>query len=177
MDMKDTQTAERLGSTQPGSAPPSPRRSRLILRALGAFLLLAAILVGLYWWGYHSYPTVATWGAPGHHETFVYEGNVYERVGKIGTASLTLTTYPLDQIVGKVEDDGLPMFVETEAPDPDLEDEETRPPKPPNGDPTLAFEHAYVLYGVKKKENFLLLLEADGEYYVYRKVVEEETQA
>ena len=152
-----------------------------ILRAVIAFVLLGALLAVLYWWGYGSYRDVAEWVEPGDHSSFVYQDEIYYLSGVIGKRGLTLKKYAIDKIVGQVKDDGTPVMTEpatlpeTEK-DPDpvdtefWEEIETLPESviPPSG--AELFEdkkHAYILYSVKDMEDFLLLLDDDGEYYLY----------
>ncbi len=153
------------------------------LRAVIAFVLLGGLLAVLYWWGFNSYRDVAEWGEPGNHEAFVYNGETYYRSGVIGKRGLTLKKYPIDKILGQVKDDETPVVTEpVTVPETETEEEtdpldtefleeiETLPESviPPAG--AEFFEgkgHAYILYSVKDNEDFLLLLEADGEYYLY----------
>ncbi|MBQ9151834.1 MAG: hypothetical protein IJX72_06255 [Clostridia bacterium] len=161
------------------------KRALFALRAIIAFVLLGVLLAILYWWGFHSYRDVAEWVEPGNHDAFVYEGETYYLSGVIGKRGLTLKKYPIDKIVGQIKDDGTPVTTEpvtlpetetVEETDPiDAETlEETEPVTelesviPPAG--AALFEedkHAYILYSVEDNEDFLLLLEADGEYYLY----------
>lgn len=154
-----------------------------VLRAVIAFVLLGVLLAVLYWWGYGSYRDVAEWVEPGDHSAFVYQGKTYYLSGVIGKRGLTLKKYAIDQIVGQVRDDGTPVMTEpVTLPEADTEEEfdsldtefweeiETLPESviPPAG--AELFEekkHAYVLYSVKDYEEFLLLLDDDGEYYLY----------
>ena len=156
------------------------------LRAVLAFVLLGVLCAALYWWGYSSYPDVAEWIQPGHHEALVYDGATYYRVGAIGKRGLTEKKYPRHKMLGEVRDDGLPMYTEpvTEPetePDEELlpEDEtweETEPVTelesviPPKG--AALFEqkkHVYVVYSVKDMSEYLLVLETDGKYYLYHR--------
>lgn len=158
-----------------------PKPALFALRAVIAFLLLGVLLGVLYWWGYNAYPSVAEWVTPGDHSAFVYEGETYYRSGVIGKKGLTLKKYPIEEILGKVKDDGVPV-TEPET----TEEEMTVPPPYPQEPETFEEEslpesveppfgaelfdrkdHAYILYSVKEKPDFLLLLEADGEYYLY----------
>ncbi len=161
------------------------KRAFFALRAIVAFLLLAALIVGLYLVAYRAYPKVATWGASGDHSTLIYEGETYARVGKIMVKVSNDGEYTFNQgkdkckieeQIGVVEDDGLPMMTEEVTLDPDAETEsgETAAGPRPNGDPSLSRDHAYILYSVKDMEDTLILLEADGEFYLYR-IAEEET--
>ena len=155
------------------------------LRAVIAFVLLGLLLAVLYWWGYHSYRDVAEWAEPGNHDAFVYDGETYYRSGVIGKRGLTLKKYPIDKIVGEVKDDGIPVTTEAgtlpetetiEDTDPvDTETvEETEPvtePEsvipPPGAELFDEQKHVYILYSVKDNEDFLLLLDTDGEYYLF----------
>ena len=157
------------------------------LRILLVFALLAALLALIYWLGYDSYRNVAEWAEPGSHEALIYEEEVYYLAGRVGQKGLTKSKYPIDKVLGQVRDDGTPVETEpvtteavtTAAPEtlpPDPEDtepeEETDPPVesvvPPIGAELFEEEkHSYILYSVKKKEDFLIVLEQDGEYYVY----------
>ena len=175
--MKENTTVERRDT---GKQKPA----LFALRAVIAFVLLGILLGVLYWWGFHSYPTVAEWAEPGSHEAFVYDGVTYHRSGVIGKRGLTLKKYPIDEILGKVKDDGVPLTTapettaetaeETEEPDPleteTAEETETLPESvvPPAGAGLFTDkDHAYILYSVKDKSEYLLVLEADGEYYLY----------
>lgn len=165
-------------------ADQSKQKSALfVLRAVIAFVLLGVLLAVLYWWGYGSYRDVAEWVEPGDHSAFVYQGETYYLSGVIGKRGLTLKKYAIDQIVGQVRDDGTPVITEPATlPEAETEEEidpldtefreetETLPESviPPAG--AELFEdkkHAYILYSVKDMEDFLLLLDADGEYYLY----------
>ncbi len=146
---------------------PKKKRALFTLRAVGAFLLLAALVALLYWWGYNAYLPVAEWSEPGSHEALIYEDATYYRAGMIGKKGLTKARYPMDKVLGQVKDDGVPVLTEAATLPPDAEEGETLKVTPPNGDPTLARDSAYVLYSVKDKENFLIVLETDGEYYLY----------
>lgn len=172
--------------------PPAQNREalkhsvKLTLRALVAFVLLGGLLAAVYWWGYNSYRDVAEWVEPGHHEAFIYDGETYYLAGQIGKKGLTKSKYPMDKIIGQIKDDGTPIVTEPETTDaPETEEEfpedtetweETETETtwesviPPAG--ARLFEnnkHGYILYSVEKKEDFLILLEEDGEYYLYYK--------
>ncbi len=162
-----------------------PKRAFFAIRAIGATVLLALLLGVVYLAGYRGYPTVAEWAEPGDHSAFVYNEETYYLAGAIGKRGLTEKNYPIDKLIGKVHDDGIPTReTETETEpatepetypevtiwpietdDPSETEVVTKPPK--NADPTLARDHAYVLYSVENKEEFLLLLGEDGKLYVY----------
>ena len=59
----------------------------------------------------------------------------------------------------------------------ETEEGETLKVTPPDGTPTLPHEHTYILYSVKDQEDYLLVLEKDGEYYLYQKTVETESES
>ena len=160
---------------QDDAAPQKPKRAFFLLRAVGAFALLLGLLALLYLWGYHSYPTVAEWEAESNHEALIYEDETYVLVGVIGKKGLNLKKYPIDKVLGKIKDDGSIMMPETVTLPPDTEEGETLKITPPDGDPTLPHEHTYILYSVEDQEDYLLVLEKDGEYYLYQKVSETET--
>ena len=166
------------------------------LRAIIAFVVLGILLGVLYWFGFNGYREVAEWGAPGDHSTLVYEGETYEMLGVLGKGGLTTKKYAIDKVLGQVRDDGLPKLTETEA---DTEDEEWDEPEeidptdtdtetepetepvtviPPKGAEYFVSQpdHAYVLYAVKDMEDHLLVLEPDGEYYLYRLIEEESSE-
>ncbi len=126
---------------------------RSIVRILVAFLVLAALLVGIYFLVYRGNPVVAAWSTQGSHENIVYEGETYHRISVLGEGGLSLSTYALNKPVGRVEN-GAPVETEasTEAPD---------------GTPTLVRDHSYTLYSVKNYDDMLILLETDGRYYLY----------
>jgi hypothetical protein len=164
------------------------------LRAVIAFVVLALLLVGLYKFGFNGYREAAEWGAPGDHNTLIYEGDTYELVGVLGKGGLTEKKYAIDRIIGQVKDDGLPKLTETEPPEDTYPDEppETEPAEtdengeteteavtviPPKGAEYFQSmpEHAYVLYAVKDMKDHLLVLEPDGKYYLYKLVDAEAT--
>ena len=164
-----------------------------VLRAVIAFVLLGLLCGVLYWWGYHGYGKTAAWIEPGHHEAFVLKDVTYYRVGQIGKGGLTDKKYPKDAIVGYVKDDGLPMVTEpvteaeTEEADEDYEDTETAEETEPVTEPVTVIppkgaelfeegKHAFVIYSVKDTEEYLLLLESDGKYYLYSIVDPAETE-
>ena len=171
------------------------RPALFLLRAAVAFALLCGLLAVLYHFGYHGRRDVAEWIEPGHHEALIYDGETYELVGRIGSKGLALKKYPIDKILGEVRDDGLPKVTEeiteepTEEPEepeeteadsaePDSDTEtETEPVTviPPFGAEFFDDEHepAYILYSVEDKEEYLLVLEPDGEYYLYQRVTED----
>ncbi len=143
------------------------RPAYFALRAVGAFLLFAALMALLYVWGYYSYPSVAEWTEAGNHDALVYKEETYLLCGQIGKRGLTERKYPVDKILGKVRDDGVPVITEAATLPPDAEEGETVKPIPPDGTPTLARDHAYVLYSVEKEEDLLLVLEKNGKYFLY----------
>lgn len=157
------------------------KRAFFLLRAVLAFVLLFALIAGLYIWGFRSWSTVAEWAdEEGGHNALIYDGKTYELVSVIGKGKWTEKNYPMDEVIGKVRDDGSTMATETETLPADTEEGETLKVIPPDGDPTLPAEHTYILYSVKNKEDYLIVLEQDGEYYLYQLVVEEtatETEA
>ncbi len=153
------------------------KRAFFLLRAVAAFVLLFALIVGLYLWGYRSWSSEAEWAdEEGGHEALVYDGETYALVGKLGKGDLTAKNYPIDKVLGKVMDDGSTMATETETLPAETEEGETLKVIPPDGDPTLPSEHTYILYSVENKRDYLLVLEQDGEYYLY-KLVDEDTTA
>ena len=154
------------------------KRALFLLRAAIAFILLFALIGGLYVWAYRSWSSVAEWADEmGGHAALVYEGDTYALVGKMGKGNLTSKNYPTDKILGKVVDNGSTMATETETLPEETEEGETLKVIPPDGDPTLPAEHTYVLYSVEKKPDFLIVLEQDGEYYLYQLVVDETTDS
>lgn len=163
-----------------------PKYAFFTLRAILAFLLLGLLLAVLYHFAFGAYRTVAEWGEPGNHDTLIYEGDTYTLVGVLGKKGLTEKKYPIDKIVGQVRDDGLPKLTEapTEAPEEPLETEEgeeTEPETeavtviPPKGAEFFESQrdHAYILYSVEDKDDYLLVLEPDGQYYLYQRVIED----
>ena len=58
---------------------------------------------------------------------------------------------------------------------PDTEEGETLKDTPPDGTPTVPHEHTYIVYSVKDQKDYLLVLEQDGEHYLYQKASETET--
>ena len=168
---------------------PKQKKAFFTLRAIIAFVLLMALIVGLYLVGFRSWREVAEWGENSNHEVLIYEEETYVLVGQLGKKGLNLKKYPIDKILGQVRDDGLPKLTETEEPtetDPPEEtlegettEEETEPVTviPPKGAEFFESnrDHAYVLYSVQDQEDYLLVLEPDGEYYLYCRVSEETT--
>jgi hypothetical protein len=152
------------------------KRAFFLVRAAIAFVLLIAVIAGLYIWGYRSWLPVAEWAdEEGGHNALMYDGETYALVGKLGKGDLTAKNYPIDKVLGQVKDDGSTMATETETFPAETEEGETLKVIPPDGDPTLPAEHTYVLYSVEKKEDYLLVLEQDGEYYLYKLVAEDTT--
>lgn len=169
----------------PETAAPRGKRAFFALRAVLAFVLLAALCAGIYWAGYHAYPDVAEWIAPGDHSAIVYKGETYLLAGTIGKRGLTAKKYPADELLGELAHDDLPALTtappETDPPstgywetadpalteDPaDTEAPETLPP--PEYDPTLpGGDSAFILYSVKDEEHLLLLRADDGTTYLY----------
>lgn len=154
------------------------------VRILLVFALLAALLVLLYRLGYDVYKDVAEWAEPGNHDSIVYDGETYHLAGVMGKKGLTKSKFPQDKIIGQVRDDGVPAITEPvttaepETEEPSLDPEDTEPPEetdPPVESVALPagaelFEkekHTYVLYSVKDKEEFLLVLMEDGNFYVF----------
>ncbi len=127
------------------------------LRVLAAFVVLAGVLVGVYFVAYRAYPTVAEWTTAGSHDAFVMDGVTYRRYGVLGKGGIREKDYTIDESVGRVADDGA-GYAEGET-------------QLPDGDPDLSRDHAYVLYSVKNQENTLLLLETDGSYALYYREV------
>ena len=165
-----------------------------MLRAVIAFVLLCLLCGVLYWWGYHGYGKTAEWIEPGHHEAFVLDGVTYYRVGQIGKKGLTEKKYARDAIVGYVADDGLPMVTEpvtepvTDEADDEYADTETGEETelitepvtviPPKGAELFGEDrHTFVIYSVKDMDDCLLLLESDGNYYLYSVADPSETEA
>ncbi len=149
-----------------------PKRAGFLPRAILAFLFLGILLLGIYAAVYRGYPAVGKWDPYSDHDAFTYDGATWRCVGVIGKNGLTLSKYPIGDCVGRLADDGRLAgddHGETSAPtlSPNAEPGETARPIRPDGDPTLERDHAYVLYSVKEKDNMLLLLDTDGEYYLY----------
>ena len=173
-------------STSQGEHPetaPTNRSLILILRAVCAFVLLGALIALLYWWGYNSYQDVAEWVEPGNHDALIYNGETYYLSGQIGKKGLSKSKYPIDRVLGQVKDDGVPVTTEPvttaeaetkEEPWPEetqFEDEtetELESVVPPAGAELFSnSKHAYILYSVEKNEQYLILLETDGQYDLY----------
>ena len=154
---------------------PKQKRAFFALRAVIAFVLLMALIVGLYLVGFRSWREVAKWGENSNHEVLIYEEETYVLVGQIGKKGLNLKKYPIDKVLGQVRKDGTLMTTAEETLPPDAEEGETVKVTPPDGDPTLPHEHTYILYSVKDQEDYLLVLELDGEHYLYQKASETET--
>ena len=154
---------------------PKQKPAFFTLRAIVAFVLLGALIVGIYLVGFRSWREVAEWGENSNHEVLVYEEETYVLVGVMGGKNMTLKEYPIDKVKGQVKQDGTLMTTAEETLPPDAEEGETVPVMPPDGTPTVPHEHTYIVYAVRNKEDYLIVLEKDGEYYLYQKSVETET--
>ena len=154
---------------------PKQKRAFFTLRAIIAFVLLMALIVGLYLVGFRSWREVAEWGENSNHEVLIYEEETYVLVGQLGKKGLNLKKYPIDKVLGQVEQDGTLMTTAEETLPADTEEGETVKVTPPDGTPTVPHEHTYIVYSVKDQEDYLLVLELDGEYYLYQKASETET--
>lgn len=115
------------------------------LRVIIATVLLAGIIVGIYWVAFRSYSTVAEWKYPDNREVLVMDGEHYRLVGVLGKNGLNASDFAINKTIGRVKDD------ETVT----------------QGSSSLAREHTYVLYSVKNQTNALLLLEPDGSHSLY----------
>ncbi len=147
------------------------KRSFFLLRAVLAFVLMAALIAGVYFVAYRGHPARAEWVQKGSHDAFVYEGDTYRRIGILGKNGLNSKKYPIGEAVGRVNDDGTPIETEALTLPPDAESGETVKRPRPDGDPTLARDHSYILYTVEKIDNMLLLFESDGTYALYYREV------
>ena len=156
---------------------PKQKPAFFILRAVIAFVLLFALIAGLYLVGFRSYREVAEWGENSDHTILTYKEETYILEGQIGKKGLTLKKYPIDKVLGQVRDDGSVMTTEEITFPEETEEGETLKVTPPDGTPTLPHEHTYILYSVKDMEDYLLVLEKDGEYYLYQKAVETEAES
>jgi hypothetical protein len=156
---------------------PKQKPAFFIPRAVIAFVLLFALIAGLYLVGFRSYRKVAEWGEGSDHTVLIYEDETYVLEGQIGKKGLTLKKYPIDKVLGQVRDDGSVMTTEEITFPEETEEGETLKVTPPDGTPTLPHEHTYILYSVKDMEDYLLVLEKDGEYYLYQKAVETEAES
>ena len=156
---------------------PKQKPAFFILRAVVAFVLLFALIAGLYLVGFRSWREVAEWGENSDHTALIYKEETYLLTGQIGKKGLTLKKYPIDKVLGQVRDDGSVMTTEEITFPEETEEGETLKVTPPDGTPTLPHEHTYILYSVKDQEDYLLVLEKDGEYYLYQKTVETETES
>lgn len=143
-----------------------------LLRAVIAFILLFALIAGLYLVAFRSFRKVAEWEEGSDHTVLVYKDETYVLVGVLGKKGLNLKKYPIDKVLGQVRDDGSVMTTEEVTFPEETEEGETLKVTPPDGTPTLPHEHTYILYSVEDQEDYLLVLEKDGEYYLYQKTVE-----
>ena len=156
---------------------PRQKRAFFLPRAVVAFILLFALIAGLYLVGFRSWREVAEWGENSDHTALIYKEETYLLTGQIGKKGLTLKKYPIDKVLGQVRDDGSVMTTEEVTFPEETEEGETLKVTPPDGTPTLPHEHTYILYSVKDMEDYLLVLEKDGEYYLYQKTVETEAES
>ena len=123
------------------------------------------------------------------HGALFYEEAVYLRAGKLGSKNLTKSKFPQDKVLGRVRDDEAAAepettvsaeteaveSEETDASEETAETDETAETEstvesviPPRGSALFTDKpHTYILYSVEKSEDYLLLLEEDGELYVY----------
>ena len=154
---------------------PKPKRAFFTLRAIIAFVLLMALIAGLYLIGFRSWRNVAEWGENSNHEILIYEEETYVLVGEAGKKGVNLKKYPIDKVLGQVAKDGTLMTTAEETLPPDAEEGETVKPARPDGTPTVPHEHTYIVYSVKDQEGYLLVLEDNGMYYLYQKASETET--
>ena len=154
---------------------PKQKKAFFTLRAIIAFVLLMALIVGLYLVGFRSWREVAKWGENSNHEVLIYEEETYVLVGQLGKKGLNLKKYPIDKVLGQIRDDGSVMTTEEITFPEETEEGETLKVTPPDGTPTLPHEHTYILYSVQDQEDYLLVLEKNGEYYLYQKASETET--
>lgn len=152
-----------------------PKKAYFILRAILAFVLLIALIAGLYLVGFRSWREVAAWGEDSNHEILIYEEETYVLIGQIGKKGLNLKKYPIHKVLGQVEKDGTLMTTAEATLPPDAEEGETVKVTPPDGTPTVPHEHTYIVYSVKDMDGYLLVLEDNGEYYLYQKASETET--
>ena len=148
-----------------------------LLRAVIAFILLFALIAGLYLVGFRSWRDVAEWGEDSNHTVLIYNGETYTLVGVLGKKGLTAKKYPIDRVLGEVRDDGSAMTTEEVTFPEETEEGETLKVTPPDGTPTLPHEHTYILYSVEDQEDYLLVLEQDGNYYLYQRTVETEVES
>ena len=156
---------------------PKQKSAFFTLRALVAFVILGALIAGIYLVGFRAWPEVAEWGENSNHEVLVFDGETYVLVGVIGSKGITLKEYPIHKVKGQVKQDGTLMTTAEETLPPDAPEGETLETTPPDGTPTLPREHTYIVYAVKNKEDYLIVLERDGEYYLYQKSLETETES
>ena len=154
---------------------PKPKKAYFIPRAIIAFVLLMALILGIYLIGFRSWREVAEWGEGSNHEILIYEEETYVLIGQIGKKGLNLKKYPIHKVLGQVEKDGSVMTTAEETLPADTEKGETVKVTPPDGTPTIPHEHTYIVYAVKDMDGYLLVLEDNGEYYLYRKASETET--
>ncbi|MBP3666916.1 MAG: hypothetical protein J6K29_07670 [Clostridia bacterium] len=154
---------------------PKQKPAFFLLRAVIAFVLLFALIAGLYLLAFRGWRDVAEWGKDSNHELLLYEDDTYVLIGIIGKKGLTEKKYPIDKVLGQVKDDGTLMTTEEPTLPADTEEGETIKVTPPDGTPTVPHEHAYILYSVKDMEDHLLVLGKDGAYYLYQLATEETT--
>ena len=143
---------------------PKQKSAFFTLRAIVAFVLLGALIVGIYLVGFRSWREVAEWGENSNHEVLIYDDETYVLEGVLKEkGDLTLEKYPIHKVLGQVKQDGTLMT--------DAED------TTPDGTPTLPREHTYIVYAVKNMEDYLIVLEKNGEYYLYQKSLETEAES
>ena len=135
------------------------------LRAILAFIILGVLVVGVYFVGFHSWRKVARWGENSNHEVLIYDDETYTLKGVMKEkGDRTFEKYPIHKVLGQVIQDGTLMT--------DAEEDTTL-----DGTPTVPHEHTYIVYAVKNMKDYLIVLEKNGEYYLYQKTVETETES
>ena len=158
------------------------KSARFALRACGMFVILAAVVAVIYWFGYNGYATVGEWDEPGDHAAFTYEGEVYRRSGVWGEGILTKKKYPMGDLLGKIKENGdLTTTVEAETSEPVIDEADSTPVGGADhatetesyrvlSDEVVSLvsgRHTVLVYAVEKKADYLIIWESDGLYYLY----------
>ena len=114
------------------------KKARFLLRALVFFVIFLAIGAGVLRFSTHHYKNIARWGETDSMENLIYEDEIYHLAGEIGDPGLGTKTFPKDEVLGEVKPDGIL---------------DRTPP--------------YVVWSVKEKEDFLIIVVDDDTQLLY----------
>lgn len=117
----------------------------ILARSMGVFLLLAALLAGLFWLCLHHYRDVAEWGTKDgdRQESLVYDGEIYFHAGTVGDPGIGSGNFVTGRALGEVKPEGADALR--------------------NSYPV----HAVTTGGGKVRDGYLIVILEDGEPHVY----------